>query len=191
MQKYDEIKKYAQSVMSDARFAHTMGVAEEARSLASIWGTDPEKAYLAGLIHDLAKEMPKEDVERMLDDIGAAGKFEDASEKVAIHGFLSAYIAESKFGISDTEILDAARYHTTGRIGMSLLEKIVYVADFTEEGRHYPQSKEVGKIARVDLDEAVLKEADYVIKFIIDAGRVLCPRTVEVRNSFLLKKQRG
>jgi len=188
MQKFEKIKKYAQNVMSDKRFAHTMGVAEEAEVLAHVWGADPEKAYLAGLIHDIAKEIPMDEAEKLLVEAGEAERFADSSSKVALHGFLAAFIAETRLGISDEEVLNAAKYHTTGRVGMSLLEKIIYVADFTEIGRHYPQSGEVREIARRNLDEAVLKEADYVIKFIIDAGRVLCPSTVEVRNSFLLKK---
>ena len=185
MQKFDEIKKYAQSVMSDKRFAHTMGVAEEAEKLARVWGADPEKAYLAGLIHDIAKELPKEKVDRLLEEAGETERFKEPSEAVALHGFLAAYIARKELGISDEEVLDAAKYHTTGRLGMTLLEKIIYVADFTEVGRKYPQSKEVRELARENLDEAVLKEADYVIKFIIDSGRILCTSTVEVRNSFL------
>jgi len=184
MQKFDEIKNYARSVMSEKRFAHTMGVAREARRLAEIWGADPDRAYLAGLIHDIAKELSDEESEKLLAQAGIDSKI----DRVAVHGFLAAYIAQKELGITDEEVLSAARFHTTGRVGMSLLEKIVYVADFTEEGRLYPQAKEVREISERDIDQAVLREADYVIKFIIDSGRVLCTTTVEVRNNFLLKR---
>ena len=184
MQNFDRIKKYAQSVMSEKRFAHTLGVAEEAQRLATIWGADPNKAYLAGLIHDIAKELSGEETRKLLEESGAP----DDIHKVSVHGFLAAYIAKKDLGVDDEEVLAAAKYHTTGRVGMGLLEKIVYVADFTECGRPYPQAKEVRQISEKDIDEAVLREADHVIKFIIDSGRVLCTSTVEVRNNFLLKR---
>lgn len=187
MQKIEEIKDYAKSVLSEKRFAHTMGVAEEAKRLAEIWGADPEKAYLAGVIHDIAKELSKDEAKVLVAEANEADEFTDASDSVALHGFLAAHIAKTKFEITDEDVLAAVRYHTTGRIGMSLLEKIIYVADFTEPGRHYPQSKEVREISETDLDAAILREADYVIKFIIDSGRILHTSTVEVRNSFLTK----
>ncbi len=188
MEDFERIKNYAQSVLSAKRFVHTVNVAEEAKRLALIWGVDPEKAYLAGLIHDIAKELPEEESKKLLVETD-----EDVSEvdSVALHGFLAAYIAKTKLGVTDGEVLDAARYHTTGRVGMNMLEKIVYVADFTEPGRHYPQSAEVRRISETNMDEAVLKEADYVIKFIIDSGRVLHTTTVEMRNSFLMNIKRG
>ncbi len=188
MQDCEKIKNYAQSVLSEKRFAHTVNVAEEARRLALIWGVDPEKAYLAGLIHDIAKELSMEETQKLMEE---SDENLSAFDSVALHGFLAAYIAKTRLGVTDSEVLDAARYHTTGRVGMNMLEKIVYVADFTEPGRHYPQSAEVRKISERDIDEAVLREADYVIKFIIDSGRVLHTTTVEMRNSFLTKIKRG
>ncbi len=187
--KIDEIREYAESFLSEKRFRHTMNVAEEARRLAEIWGEDAEKAYVAGLIHDLGKEVPREETKRILFEKGEIDEPSGAFPDVALHGFLGAYIAKERFGICDEDILSAARYHTTGRLSMSLLEKIIYVADFTEPGRKFPQAAEVRKISERDIDEAVLREADYVIKFNIDAGRFLYLTTVEVRNSFLMKKK--
>ena len=183
MQKFDDIKNFVKSVMSEKRFAHTMGVAEEASRLAGIWDVNPEKAYLAGLIHDVAKELPYSDAKRMIESSGLLDDGDAFPDSVALHGFMAAHIAKTKLNITDEDVLNAARYHTTGRVGMSVLEKIIYVADFTEQGRPYPQAKEVREISERDLDAAVLREADHVIKFIIDSGRVLCTTTVEVRNS--------
>lgn len=189
MQGFENVKKYASEVLSEKRFQHTVGVAEEARRLAVIWGENPDKAYLSGLIHDIAKELDSATAEKILAETGEKELFGDMARNVALHGYLAAYLAEKELGVTDEDVLMAARYHTTGRIGMSLLEKIIYVADFTEPGRHYPQSREVRDISEKDIDAAVLKETDYVIKFIIDSGRPLCTDTVDVRNSFLQKKK--
>ena len=191
MQKFENIKSFVQGVMSEKRFAHTMGVAEEARRLAEIWGVNPEKAYLAGLIHDVAKELPFSEAKKMIEDSELLGENDSFPDSVSFHGFMAVHIAKTKLNITDEDVLNAARYHTTGRVGMSLLEKIIYVADFTEQGRPYPEAKEVREISENNLDAAVLREADHVIKFIIDSGRILCTTTVEVRNSFLNNSKRG
>lgn len=191
MQKADRIKEYAKTVLSEKRFAHTVNVAEEAKRLAAVWGTDLDRAYLAGIIHDIAKEVPKS---RALADLIEYGYTPDETEKQnpeLLHGKLAAYIAREKFGINDEEVLSAVAYHTTGRQEMSLLEKIIYVADFTEPGRTYPEADKIRKLADKNIDEAVLYQADMVIKFIIDKGRPLHIDTVNTRNYFLLKLKRG
>ncbi len=184
---FDEIKDYAKSVLSEKRFVHTVNVAEEARRLALIWGVDADKAYLAGLIHDIAKELSPDEAKAMLLKAVVSEKCEIDMPSVAVHGFLGAYIAKEKFGILDEDVLAAVRFHTTGRVSMSGLEKIIYIADFTERGRCFPEADEVRKISEKDLDAAVLKESEFVIKFVVDSGKILCVDTVEVRNSFLTK----
>jgi len=191
MQEFDEIRDYAESVLSEKRFLHTLSVANEARGLAVIWGADPQKAYLAGLIHDIAKEIPFEKSMEMLADAGLTKKFKQMLTEPLVHGPLAAHIAKEKLGICDEEVLDAVRYHSTGRLGMSLLEKIIYVADFIEPRRPYQDSKDVGKLAREDLDAAILMQTERCIKFIIDSGKVLNTQTVDVRNSFLTNRKRG
>lgn len=191
MQKADVIKEYAKTVLSEKRFVHTVNVAEEAKRLANLWGADKDCAYLAGVIHDIAKEVPKC---RALGALAEYGYKPDETEKQnpgLLHGKLAAYIARDRFGVDDEDVLSAVAYHTTGRPEMSLLEKIIYVADFTEPGRQYPEAGEIRKLADQDLDKAVLCQADMVIKFIIDSGRVLHTDTVNTRNYFLLKLKRG
>ncbi len=187
MQKADKIKEYAKTVLSEKRFVHTVNVAEEAKRLAAVWGADLDGAYLAGVIHDIAKEIPKSQV---FDTLAEYGYTPDETEKQnpeLLHGKLAAYIAKEKFGIDDEDILSAVAYHTTGRPEMSLLEKIIYVADFTEPGRVYPEANEIRELADKNIDKAVLCQADMVIKFIIDRGRPLHIDTVNTRNYFLLK----
>lgn len=186
-----EIRDYAKSVMSERRFRHTENVAREAKRLAEYWNADGETAYLAGLIHDIAKEIPYNEAIKMLESFGYIPDNTERENGALLHGPLAAYIARDEFGIENEEIFNAVKFHTTGRSDMSLLEKIIYVADFIEEGRTYPEAEIIRKIAYEDIDKAVLCQADMVIKFIIDCGKVLHTDTVITRNSFLMKSKRG
>ena len=115
MQKADNIKEYAKTVLSKKRFVHTVNVAEEAKRLAAIWGEDKTRAYLAGIIHDIAKEVPDK---QALDKLTEYGYSPDETEKQnpeLLHGKLAAYMAQDKFGVDDKEVLSAVAYHTTGQ----------------------------------------------------------------------------
>ena len=190
-QKIEEIRKYAKSVLSEKRFVHTVNVAEEAKRLARIWGADCEAAYLAGMAHDIAKEIPFDDVFTMLEGYGYVMDACEEESPAILHAPLGAYILEDKFEIKNCEILNAIRYHTTGRCDMTLLEKIIYIADFTEPGRKYPQAKMVREISEENLEKAVLVQADEVIKFVIERGNTLHNSTVKMRNYYLTKIKRG
>lgn len=191
MQKTDEIKEYAEKVLTRKRFAHTVSVADEAKRLALIWREDAEKAYIAGLAHDIAKEISGNEAVAMLAEFGYTPDETERLNTALLHGPLAAYMAEAKFGIKDRDILNAIRFHTTGRPDMSVLEKIIFVADFAEPLRPYPQAAEIRSLAEENLDKAVLTQADYVIKFIIDGGRVLHTDTVDTRNYYLMEIKRG
>ena len=187
MQKADVIKEYTKNVLSEKRFVHTVNVAEEAKRLAAVWGEDTERAYLAGIIHDIAKEVSESKALNALAEYGYNPDETERQNPELLHGKLAAYIAKDKFGIDDAGVLSAVTYHTTGRPEMSLLEKIIYVADFTEPGRIYPEAEKIRNLAEQNIDKAVLCQADMVIKFIIDKGRPLHIDTVNTRNYFLLK----
>ncbi len=191
MHSVEEIKEYAKQILSEKRFAHTVSVADEAKRLALIWGADADNAYLAGIAHDIAKEIPRDEALRLLDEFGYASDETERMNTALLHGPLAAYIVKKEFDIDNSEILEAIRFHTTGRPDMSLMEKIIFIADFTEPLRRYPQAEEVRKLAERDLDSAVLCQTEYVIKFIIDSGRVLHHSTVDTRNYYLLKIKRG
>lgn len=188
MQTIEEITKYLKENLSEKRFAHTMGVAETAKSLAERWGADSHKAFLAGLVHDCAKEIPTDESVKRLRNYGYVPDSIETRSPALLHAPLGAYMAEELFGITDCEVLDAVRYHTTGRKDMTLLEKIVYVADFTEPGRKYRESAEVREISMADIDAAVLAESDAVIKFTIDKGGPVHTDTIIARNSMLFKR---
>ncbi len=122
-----ELKRY----LTERRYRHTAYVAVEAVSLAKQVGVDPEKAFLAAALHDVAKKLSVEQLQEL-------GYLPDpAIPEPVIHAFAGAYMAEHVFGVEDPEIIDAIRYHTTGRPAMSQLEKVIYVADCIEKTRDY------------------------------------------------------
>ena len=143
MQTTDKIIDYLKQNLSEKRFAHTMGVAETA-------------AFVAGLVHDCAKEIPFDETVRLLRENGYEPDEDELSAPGILHAPLGAIVAKDEFGIEDAGILGAVRFHTTGRPAMSTLEKIIYIADFTEPSRKYPEAEEVRKLAVKDLDKAVL-----------------------------------
>lgn len=179
------IKQRVRSVLSEKRFRHTLGVADEAERLAVRWGASPESAYLAGLIHDMAKEIPYDDALRMLESFGFKADDDLRRCPALLHGPLAACLAQREFGISDTDILSAVRYHTTGRAGMTVLEKIIYLADFIEPNRCFDGVDEVRQLAYENLDRAVLAESDMVIVFTVERGSFLHRGTVDTRNDLL------
>lgn len=186
MQSIDEITRYLKMNLSEKRFLHTLGVAETAEDLARRWGADCAKAFLAGLVHDCAKEIPFADTVKLLKNSGYKLTELEKSTSGILHAPLGAVLAEEIFGIDDPVVLNAVRYHTTGRAGMTILEKIIYIADFIEPNRNYKESDEVRELAKTDLDRAALKETDMVIKFTVDKGRTLHTDTIHTRN-YLLK----
>ena len=185
MQTTDKIIDYLKQNLSEKRFAHTMGVAETAKSLAKVWGEDCSRAFVAGLVHDCAKEIPFDETVRLLRENGYEPDEDELSAPGILHAPLGAIVAKDEFGIEDAGILGAVRFHTTGRPAMSTLEKIIYIADFTEPGRKYPEAEEVRKLAVKDLDKAVLLEADFVIKFTVDRGKTIHPTTIIARNYYV------
>lgn len=146
------------------RLEHILGVARLAKELAIKFNLNPEKAYIAGLLHDYCKYETIEEMINIIADEQIILKFKDAPQ--IYHAYASSVMAREKFMINDLEILDAIKYHVYGRLNMSLFEKILVIADFAEDSRTYDRCKEVRKI----LDEGNFDLAMYLcIKYTIDA----------------------
>lgn len=150
--------------LTPQRLYHSICVAEQSAHLAEIFGGNIEKAYTAGLVHDIMRYEPPE---KMIDMILSDGQNLSESEKqiaVTLHAVAGEVYLRENLGVTDSEILSAVRYHTTGRENMTLLEKIIYTADLTSEDRNYPDVEEVRKIAEKDLDRAVLRGLSFTIE---------------------------
>ncbi len=150
--------------LTSERLYHSVCVAGQARHLAEIFGADREKAYTAGLVHDIMRYEPPE---KMLDMIERDGITLSETEKnitVTLHAVAGEIYLRKELSLTDSEILSAVRYHTTGRENMTLLEKIIYVADLTSEDRDYPDVNEVRETAEQNLDKAVLRGLSFTIE---------------------------
>lgn len=156
--KCEEIRKKIKKALDRERYQHTLGVAYTAACLAMRYGSDIEQAYLAGLLHDCAKCIPTEEKFRLCDKHGIELSSFERENPALIHAKLGVYIAEKEYKISNKEILSAIRTHTTGEPDMSLLQKIIFTADFIEPRRDQAKNlTQIRELAFTDLDKAVEK----------------------------------
>lgn len=165
----DEIMAAMQQTLPHKRYVHTLGVAFLASSLAMAYGKNPEKAMLAGLLHDCAKCLPEEEILRQCQKKKLPVSDVEQKHPYLLHGKLGAWYAEHKYGIDDKKILNAIRYHTTGRPDMCFLEKNVFLADYIEIGRKQPTEPgldEIRRIAFQDIDQAVYLAARNTVGYL-------------------------
>lgn len=151
----EEIKLRLKRDLSDKRFSHSLAVAEMAAHLAELNGGDVARARLAGLVHDCMRDVPREESLRLFREKGIELSELERNAPNLWHAMLGAAVLQERFGIDDADVINAVRYHTTGRAGMSLLERIVYVADCISLDRRYPEVEEVRAASFVRLDDGV------------------------------------
>lgn len=181
----DEIKAYLQSVLSDKRYRHSLAVADMAYQLAELHGADAEKAYLAGLIHDVMREYPADRVADYMNKHSILLTKHECNAPNLWHAIMGATAIQVEFGITDPDIVNAVRYHTTARAGMSLLEKIIYVADCTSADRNYSDVEDYRRRARIDLDDAVKGALEFCRDDLTAKGVPIHPDTLAALDEFL------
>ncbi len=154
--KVRELCGYLKKQLKPARFEHTMGVAYTAANMAMRYGEDVKRAFLAGVLHDNAKNVSDDDLLRFCEENGIEVREIERTSKYLLHAKVGAYHVTNTFHIEDPEVASAVCYHTTGRPNMTLLEKIIFTADYIEPNRRQiPGLDEVRKMVYVDLDQAV------------------------------------
>lgn len=185
----EEMIERLRETLTEKRFKHTLGVAEEAVRLAPKFGVDREKAYVAALLHDCAKNFTDEQVNEYCKKYGVRLDIFCRSEKALIHAFLGSLVAEVDYGVEDEEILNAIYYHTTGKEDMTPIEKLIYIADMTEAGREMPQSEEIRRIVEEDIDEALIYAIGCSVNYVIKKGGIIHPDSIFARN-YLIRNRR-
>ncbi|MBQ1935651.1 MAG: bis(5'-nucleosyl)-tetraphosphatase (symmetrical) YqeK [Clostridia bacterium] len=183
-----EMDEKLRSVLTEQRYRHSIGVMETAMRLAEAWGVSVEKAEIAGLLHDCAKDIPHEVQEQMLRNRDVPLDKPTAASPQLWHAVLGAELIQEEYGVTDPEIISAVRYHTTGRAEMSLLEKIIYVADCVEPNRTYDDREERLQLAFTDLDKSFLGCINWSIKSVISRDRPAHPDSLAARNEIILKE---
>ncbi|NMO94878.1 bis(5'-nucleosyl)-tetraphosphatase (symmetrical) YqeK [Paenibacillus lemnae] len=170
--------------MPEKRWTHTLGVMETAVQLARRYGADPVKADLAAILHDVSKYWTIEKMRNIL----VEHKLNDElllHDKQLWHAEVGAFTAREVYGITDPEILDAIRYHTSGRVGMTLLDKVVCLADYIEPGRDFPGVHNLRELAQHSLEGALAGGFDSTISHLIARKQIIYPLTVLSRNDLI------
>ncbi len=183
----ETLKNKVKEKLGEHRYKHSLKVLETALILAKKYNVPKEKIEIAALLHDYAKEFTLEEARELLLEHGANIDDEFILDIDLIHGELASLIAKDDFGIEDSDILNAIRYHTTGREGMSILEKIIYLADITEPSRDFDNLCHIREIAHIDLDKAVLMAMDRSLDYLIRTGSLIHIDTIKARNYIIIE----
>lgn len=180
----DELIEAVSSQMPAKRWEHTIGVMETAVILAKRFGADPVKAELAAILHDVAKYWPVQKLHQMMVEHALSEELLHY-DKQLWHAEVGAFVAEHEYGVTDAEVLDAIRYHTSGRIGMTLLDKVVCLADYMEPGRDFPGVNNIRELANHSLEEALAAGFDSTIGHLLSRRQIIFPLTVLARNDLI------
>ena len=187
-----KIKKYLKKHLTKDRYHHTLGVASTAVAMAMRYNPDPsnsnfiKRAELAGLLHDCAKCMDNNKKLRICEKNNLSCSSFEKSHPYLLHGKVGAYIAQTKFKIEDNDILQAITWHTTGRPDMSLLEKIIFIADYIEPSRTpVPELNLIRQLAFVDIDKAMEKILSNTLKFLESKGNPIDKMTQTTYDSYV------
>lgn len=184
-EKYREYDMLLRSKLDDYRYIHSLGVAKSAKELAALYGADEEKAYTAGLLHDVMKNAsPDEQLQIMEKADIILSPCEKLNQKLW-HAIAGAAFLKTELNITDEEIISAVRWHTTGKAGMTTLEKTVYLADFISEDRTYPDVDEVRRLAHINLERAIVYTQKYCIQKLLSQNMIIDPSSVECYNDLV------
>ena len=180
----DEMRKGILSRLHGYRYEHTLGCERAARKLAERFGGEPEKAGVAALLHDITKHLSPQEQLNLCEKYGIIPCAVEKSEPKMLHGKTAAAIAREEYGMPD-EICDAIACHTTGRYGMTLLDKILYLADYIEDTRDFPGVEKARKLARHSMDRALLYCYDQTLTDLVERGKLIHSDTVAAYNAMI------
>lgn len=184
---YEEINQILKNKLPSNRYKHTQGVVKSAIELSERYSVDINKAKFAALIHDNAKALEENELIKLANEYKLVIDEITKAQPALLHASVGCILAKRDFGVDDKEILGAIKYHTTGKANMNKLEKVIYLADYIEEGRNFPEVENIREAAKNNLDEAILLALNNSIQYIIKRGKLIHPFTIEARNDLLRK----
>lgn len=168
------IRKKLKKKLDPARYEHSLSVSYTAVALAMRYGYNLDKAELAGLLHDCARQYDNQTLFVKCIEKTIPVTADEEKSKVLLHAKYGSYMAEHKYGITDPEILSAIQYHTTGKPDMSLLEKIIYIADYIEPRRNKAANLDhMRRLAFVDLDQALYEIMNGILEYLRESGAAI------------------
>ena len=183
MIKYEELYKIVEKRLSEKRFNHSRSVVKRALEYAEIYDVDKETVKLCAIAHDIAKEISFQELTDYISKYNI--KFDEIEKinKNLFHSKVGAEICKNEFGFTE-DMVNAVKYHTTGRANMSILEKIICLADATEETRKYDDVQEYVDYVIDDIDYAMFKVSKLVIEKLSQREEVIHLNTVECYNFY-------
>ena len=173
--KWKEAKDLVKGRLSEKRYQHTLNVKKMAVKLARRYGVNEEKAALAALLHDAAKEIPKEEMKALMAQYPQYAEGGESRPVPVWHGVCAAILARTEWGVTDEAVLSAIACHTAGKPGMTKLDKVVYLADMTSKERDWPGVNKLRKLEMKDLDAAMLAALKQTNDFVLSQSKPLDP----------------
>ena len=185
-----DISKYVGELdrLSEYRRVHSLNVSAEAVRFAEKYGGDVEKARLAGLLHDVTKETDTQQQLKIIENGGIILTEVEKNSPKLWHAISGACYIRDVLGIDDEDIFNSVRYHTTARAGMSQLEKIIFLADFTSAERSYPDIDVIRRYAEESLEDGMLYGLRFTIGRLADRGASISPDAIDAYNEIVLSK---
>lgn len=180
----NEMREYLRENLSDKRFHHSLCVADAAKRLAGINGADPDKCYLAGLLHDICKELPKDEQLSLVKRSEFTVSDVEINAPKTHHAIAGAVFIKEKYGITDPDILSPIRWHTVGKSGMSLYEQILFMADLISDDRDYKDVMEIRSITYADLNRGLYEAFRFLLKDNIKKLRIIPQTTFDAYNEY-------
>lgn len=182
---YNSYKELLKSRLNEKRYHHSLCVADEARRLAIKYGADSEKAYLAGLLHDITKNETNEEQLHLLKEFDIIADNVTLGSHKLWHAVTGAAYIEKILKIEDKEIISAVRYHTTAKKNMTLLEKILYLADFSSADRDYDDVHIMREKVDISLTDAMRYALSYTITELLEKQVPIHPDTFGAYNEVM------
>ncbi len=183
--KYDEYVKCIKSRLTEKRFYHSLCVAKEALRLSIKYGADIERAFVAGLLHDICKDMSGKEQLQLLKQFGIMLDAIEQNAPKLWHAKAGAAYLEYEMKLNDAEIISAVRYHTTAKAGMTLLEKILYLADFTSEDRDYLGVEDMRRAVDEGLDVAMQDALIFTVMDLKEKGSAVHEDTLQAYKEYV------
>ena len=180
-----------QTRLNDKRYIHSLNVAAAAVLLAKRFGADEDKAYVAGLLHDITKNEADENQLQILQSGGIILTDTQKNNPKLWHAMSGMVYLRDTLGVTDEEILGAVRWHTTGKAGMTLLEKVIFIADYISVERDYPDVDVMRRLSETSLDAAALYALKFSLRHLSEKEKPICEDSVAYYNELIISKQKG
>ena len=180
-----------QTRLNDKRYIHSLNVAAAAVLLAKRFGADEDKSYVAGLLHDITKNETDENQLQILQSGGIILTDTQKNNPKLWHAMSGMVYLRDTLGVTDEEILGAVRWHTTGKAGMTLLEKVIFIADYISVERDYPDVDVMRRLSETSLDAAALYALKFSLRHLSEKEKPICEDSVAYYNELIISKQKG